>query len=114
MKNIYIDITGLSYKHQSGVQNTLWGLVDGAEHYKGLTNNIFFYDCSGKINDTIFSRFGENYINELNSNNTNTSLLIKKLYDYGLLKLKFKPSSNSVNHVWNWGIKEIKGVDYNV
>ena len=114
MKNIYIDITGLSYKHQSGVQNTLWGLVDGAEHYKGLTNNIFFYDCSGKINDTIFSRFGENYINELNSNNTNTSLLIKKLYDYGLLKLKFKPSSNSVNHVWNWGIKEIKGVENSI
>jgi glycosyltransferase involved in cell wall biosynthesis len=110
MSNIYIDITGLSYKHQSGVQNTLWGLVNGAESLNYLEKNkIFFYDCSGKINSSINSKFHNNYINELNSTKKNVSILIKKLYDYGLLKLKFNPSEESINHVWNWGIKELNG-----
>jgi glycosyltransferase involved in cell wall biosynthesis len=110
MSNIYIDITGLSYKHQSGVQNTLWGLVNGVEHLKSLENkNIYFYDCSGKINNSLNYRFPSNYINELNSTNQKVSIIIKKLYDYGLLKLNFKPPEDSINHVWNWGIKELKG-----
>lgn len=110
MSNIYIDITGLSYKHQSGVQNTLWGLVNGVEHLKSLENkNIYFYDCSGKINNSLNYRFPSNYINELNSTNHKVSIIIKKLYDYGLLKLNFKPPEDSINHVWNWGIKELKG-----
>jgi glycosyltransferase involved in cell wall biosynthesis len=110
MSNIYIDITGLSYKHQSGVQNTLWGLVNGVEHLKSQENkNIYFYDCSGKINNSLNYRFTSNYINELNSTNHTVSIIIKKLYDYGLLKLNFKPPEDSINHVWNWGIKELKG-----
>jgi glycosyltransferase involved in cell wall biosynthesis len=110
MSYIYIDITGLSYKHQSGVQNTLWGLVNGTESLNDLEKNkILFYDCSGKLNSSINSRFHDNYINELYSTNKNGSILIKKLYDYGLLKLKFRPSDESINHVWNWGIKELNG-----
>lgn len=108
MENIYIDITGLSYKHQSGVQNTLWGLVDGVEQLNKFENkNIYFYDCSGKINSSLNTRFPANYINEINSSNQKISILIKKLYDYGLLNLKLKPPVDSINHVWNWGIKEL-------
>ena len=34
---INIDISGLNYKHQSGVQNTLWGLVNGYLAYENKT-----------------------------------------------------------------------------
>ena len=68
-KNIYIDITGLSYKYQSGVQNTLWGLVDAAEDDDIRSKlNIIFYDCSGKYNERVSSNSLLNYVNFIYSN----------------------------------------------
>jgi hypothetical protein len=38
---INVDISGLSYKHQSGVQNTLLGLVNGYLAYENNTHLFF-------------------------------------------------------------------------
>ena len=106
IKNIYIDITGLSYKYQSGVQNTLWSFIEAAcseeirERYK-----IIFYDCSGQINSKIFQNKLINYQNHVNSANPFISKSIKFLYDYKLLTFSFISHEDSINHVWNWGIK---------
>lgn len=106
IKNIYIDITGLSYKYQSGVQNTLWSFIEAAcseeirECYK-----IIFYDCSGQINSKIFQNELINYQNHVNSTNPFISKSIKFLYDYKLLTFSFISHEDSINHVWNWGIK---------
>jgi glycosyltransferase involved in cell wall biosynthesis len=108
-KNIYIDITGLSYKYQSGVQNTLWGLVDAAEDDDIRSKlNIIFYDCSGKYNERVSSNSLLNYVNFIYSNNNVLSILVKKLYDFKIISFDLNPPENSINHVWNWGIQSKK------
>jgi glycosyltransferase involved in cell wall biosynthesis len=108
-RNIFIDITGLSYKYQSGVQNTLWGLVEAAEDEAIREHfNIIFYDCSGKKNEKISYNSLLNYVNKIHFKNPYLGIMVKKLYDYGFLNLNLEPDNNSINHVWNWGIKSKK------
>jgi glycosyltransferase involved in cell wall biosynthesis len=106
-KNIFIDVTGLSYKHQSGVQNTLWGLFEASKD-KEIQDlfNIYYYDCSGSFNKLIYNYSKKNYIIKYHFKNKLLSLIIKKLYDFGLIKFKLIKPKLFLNHVWNWGIKK--------
>ena len=87
-KIVNIDISGLNYKHQSGVQNTLWGLVNGYLAYENLNElNCQFYDTSGKHNLKLFDKVGGKYINSLHAKFLICQIGISKLYDLGVLKV---------------------------
>jgi glycosyltransferase involved in cell wall biosynthesis len=114
---INIDISGLNYKHQSGVQNTLWGLVNGYLAYENKKNlNCQFYDTSGVFNFKLFDKIEDCYNNPLFSKYLIGQKGISKLYDLGILKFKSNPINtfSKINHVYNWGIKHIEGFENSI
>jgi len=114
---INIDISGLNYKHQSGVQNTLWGLVNGYLKYENKENlNCQFYDTSGSFNFKLFDKIEDSYNNPLFSKYLIGQKGISKLYDLGILKVKSNPIHvfSKINHVYNWGIKQIDGFENSI
>lgn len=118
MNNIInIDISNLNYKHQSGVQNLLWAFVNGSLIFES-NNNLCcqFYDTSGKFNFKLFEKIGEKYLNSFYSKYRINQFGISKLYDLGVLKVNSNSDTGGgkLNHVFNWGIKEIKGCDNSI
>lgn len=117
--SVFIDISGLNYKHQSGVQNTLHGLINGyLQTEDKIGKDFVFYDASGKFNLSIHQKIGSSYSNKLFSKHLFAQLCISKLYDLEILRVKpntkIESNSNNLNHVWNWGIKKIKGFDNSI
>ena len=116
-KVVNIDISGLNYKHQSGVQNTLWGLVNGYLAYENLNDPCCqFYDTSGKYNFKLFEKVGDRYINSLHNKFLIFQIGISKLYDLGFFNVKSVQNEDylKINHVYNWGIKQIEGFDNSI
>ena len=116
-KIINIDISNLNYKHQSGVQNSLWAFVNGSLIYENK-NDLYcqYYDTSGKYNFKLFEKIGNKYLNPFYSKYEINQIGISKLYDLGVLKVNsnFDMAGAKLNHVFNWGIKEIKGCDNSI
>lgn len=116
-KRVNIDISGLNYKHQSGVQNTLWGLVNGYLAYENLNDPYCqFYDTSGKYNFKLSDKVEGKYINSLHNKFLIFQIGISKLYDLGFLNVKSSQNADchKINHVYNWGIKQIEGFDNSI
>ncbi len=102
---IAFDISGLSWKYRTGVQNLYWAFVDAFAantRYSELFD-ITFYDRSGIFNHQVAKLIPRNYYSltpKLFSNRLHRPMQL--VIGSGLVPIP--KLQNCINHVWNWGI----------